>query len=170
MVRASDRALVFLLALSSAQAAGAATPSGNASVLLRVRLTEVSEFFGFSATRESFVFRDGLVIERGADSGNSCWITREAGAADLLGDLQDALAQNHVGFQAGNCQIKETVDNFVAERTITWFGRGQRQHSYKTGNALPGGPCPDETVEIDRAIRVFLASAADAQTSFFPCP
>lgn len=169
MVRVNRRFLVCWLALSSAQAAGAATPSGNVPVLLRIRLTEVSTFFGFSSTRESFIFRDGLIVERGSDSGNRCWVTRAAGSADMLNDLQEVLAQNHVGLQVGNCQIKEPVDNFVAERTVTWFGRGARQHSYRTGNALPD-PCPAETVEIDREIRFFLANAAGAQTTFFPCP
>jgi hypothetical protein len=169
MARSSCRFLALLLALSAVHAAEAATPPGSASVLLRVRLTEVSPSLGFSSTRESFIFRDGLVVERGSDNADRCWVTRAAGSAAMLGDLQQALAQNHVGLQAGNCQIKEPVDNFVAERTVTWFGRGARQHTYRTGNALLG-PCPDETVEIDRAIRFFLANAAGAQTTFFPCP
>jgi hypothetical protein len=130
---------------------------------------EESEFFGFSSTRENFIFRDGLVIERGVDSGGRCWITRAAGSPELLSELKEALATNRVGLQVGNCQIKEAVDNFATERTVTWFGRGQRQRTYKTGNALPE-PCSDDTVAIDRAIRFFLANAAGAQTTFFPCP
>lgn len=149
--------------------AARAESSPDDRLLLHLHEAFDSDFFDFSGTTETSIFRDGLVVERGSDSGNHCWIRRGAGTPEMLHELQEVLLRNRVGFQEGNCLIHEAVDNFAVERQVTWLGRGGRQHTYKTGNVFHD-PCTAGTVEIDDAIRSFVANAQRTPMTFVPCP
>lgn len=146
----------ILLILSYARMAGAQHTA--TSLLLRHDVTAVSDFTGGSSVSERLIFNDGLVIAREVDEAGRCSLIRSSASRATVRSLQRVLAENRVAAQQGDCTIKEPIDNFLFEKQVTWFGRGQRQHTYRTGNRM-GDLCPDSTSEIERAIQAVVAEA-----------
>jgi hypothetical protein len=144
--------------LSSASLARAQSPQMNTSLLLRQSVTAVSDFTGGRSSSERLIFNDGLVIAREVDAAGRCHLIRSTASRTTVRNLQRALTANRVATQEGDCTIKEPVDNFLVEKQVTWFGRGRRQHTYRTGNRM-GGLCPESTSEIEGAMQAVVADA-----------
>ncbi len=145
-----------------------ASPQDSTSLLIRFQRISVSSFLGTKQTQDSFIFRDGLVIEILTGDFQPCELVRMSGTPAAVVGLKRTLAENRVGVQEGNCAIDEGIDNFSFENQLTWFGKNARQHSYKTGNQLPE-VCPVSTLEIDNAVRLLLATATNRQSAH-TCP
>jgi hypothetical protein len=148
----------ILTVLSSASLVRAQSPQTNTSLLLRQSMTAVSDFTGGRSSAERLIFNDGLVIAREVDEAGRCHLIRSTASRTTVRSLQRALTANRVAAQQGDCTIKEPIDNFLVEKQVTWFGRGQRQHTYRTGNRM-GDLCPDSTSAIERAIQAVVANA-----------
>jgi len=159
---------IAAVVVSLATATPGAESSTSSSLLIRHLRTSTSTLSGTTSTVDSLIFRDGLIMEHINDGNVLCWILRGTASPEELRELRDALAKNRVDLQRGNCQIKEPIDNFHVETQITWFGRGSRQRTYRTSNGA-ANPCPESTVEIERAIQSVLASAQGEQTPV-TCP
>ena len=148
--------VLFISLLASTATAQPAQTS--TSLILRFKVTATSDFSGGTSLSESLIFNDGLVIAREVDEGGRCNLLRSSASRASMRNLQRALTENRVAAQAGGCTIKELIDNFLVEKQVTWFGRGQRQNTYRTGNRM-GDLCPDSTAQIERAIQAALAEA-----------
>lgn len=157
--KGAGKSLIGILAiLFSASMARAQSPQTNTSLLLRQGVTAISDFSGGRSSSERLIFHDGLVIVREVDEGGRCYLIRSAASRATVRDLQRVLAENRVATQQGDCTIKEPIDNFLVEKLITWFGRGERQHTYRTGNRM-GDLCSDSLNEIERAVQAVVAEA-----------
>jgi hypothetical protein len=155
-------AITATAALLSTAALSAASPPAPSSLLLRYRVT-FDAIIGPTATTDSFIFRDGLVIQKGTDGLGACAVVRADAVPEKLRQLRDALARNRVATQEGDCS-SEPPDEGLVEREVTWFGKGTRTHTYRTGAGL-GEMCPLSTLEIDLAITALLGTVVDAQTA-----
>lgn len=144
--------------LSCASLARAQSPPTNTSLLLRQGVTAISDFTGGRSSSERLIFSDGLVIAREVDEAGRCRLIRSSASQTTVRNLQRALTRHRVAAQEGDCTIKEPIDNFLVEKQITWFGRGPRQHTYRTGNRM-GDLCPEATSEIERALQAVVAEA-----------
>ena len=147
------------------QSAGAPAPS---SLLIRYHVTSTEALAGATSTGDSLIFRDGLIIENFIGGDGHCLVVRSTALIGMLKELQHALSSNNVGFQSGNCASQDAPGDYQVERQVTWFGRGERQNTYKIGTAL-GALCPSGTLEIDSAIQSLLTTAKDKHVAH-TCP
>ena len=150
--------------LAQTQAAGLPPPEAT-SLLIRYRSVRVDFFPEVTSTYEALIFRDGLIIERRANSVGECQVVRASALPEKLSRLNVTLRENKVGLQQGDC-ISETPGDFRTEREVSWFGRGARQHSYRHGFGDSfAGSVPPEIIRIDLAIADVLFNSTGRQTA-----
>jgi|RhiMethySRZTD1v2_1073278.scaffolds.fasta_scaffold453967_3 hypothetical protein len=161
-MRKSRFSISIQVALLQALLVSVAAAHGATSLLIRYNREVVSGLFGTHSIVDSFVFADGLVIEKVTSEGEACQLIRKEATAERLANLKATLSANRVGFQEGNCLIAEPIDNFAVQTNVTWFGRLGRQNSYLTGNGF-AEPCAADALAIDSAIGTLLAQSTNPQ-------
>lgn len=127
-----------------------AQSSASSALLLRVASIErvqVNGVFEFQP-QEALIFRDGLVIAVRQLGGESCRILRGTASQLVMSNLQQTIAMNRIGMQAGRCFLPELVTGaHGGDYVVTWFGNGARQHTFEVGERFLDG-CPTSTLRI----------------------
>jgi hypothetical protein len=106
---------------------------------------------------QTLLYDDGLVIQTTVTNVAEVTLLRSAGTARTLPDLKGALAANRVARQLGFCDLGVPTSD-TDRLSVTWFGRGRRNHSFTTGQSYDV-QCPQSTKSIVAAIERHVESA-----------
>lgn len=131
---------------------------------------EVCESWGFS--ERTLLFRDGLVLRLVEDNGNWFLFGRAQASQEDMRTLNLALAEQQVGFAAGDCHLwfflpfllDERCADFTWTSTGTWFGRGSRR-SVLYGDATVQQTCSENQKTIRHAVLSGILAALTNETA-----
>ena len=158
VTRIADAALSFLR--TTLAAAGSAQPAGG-DLLFEVRnhYLDDTRCGQDSFDDDYFIFRDGLFLRRAETSEGAFSFSRSLVIDGTRKELFDALNENKVGFQAGECHtwfflpflVAGSCLDYTWQSSATWFGAGHRKATI-LGTDATSAVCSGEQLAIQNVV------------------
>ncbi len=152
-MRASPWIVTALLLSGSAPTLAAAAPR----LWLRLEHTRHTTFTCSGTETETFIYRDGLVVQRTLAENGVATFVRAKAPARALADLGNALSANKVGTVEGDCRLDAFQPNEFFATTVTWLGKPPSKNTFSVKSE--GQACSAAENRIANALQQFVARA-----------